>query len=387
MSRKLVVVLPDGNRRVLGQVRADDEHQLQERLKDDPELLPVDELGLTGVPIVVGRETQLPSGAIDLLLLDRTGTLCLVEFKTGPQNPDFRACLAQLMDYGSDLWGMAVEDFEHRVAVRYFTGPHCPPGAIGHGQTSIGEAAAQSWPPDSAQDADPFDWRDGLTSQLLSGGFCYVVVAQRFAPQTLTTIRYLNASMPQARFHAVELVRFDSDDALGSGSVGAYETRHLVGPERVRGPAGERAKALANSAELLSRVEDDAYRTALESLIASFEQIDRLTIFYGTTGISLRVAIPGGKQVSVGWFFPPGPPRWLGLTHLTLGYYTIGLVIESIRGDALAAYASAVAVLPGAKPAIKPTFNASTFGPSEVSESGQHLLAAVEDVTTALLAP
>lgn len=39
MSRKLVVVLPDGNRRVLGQVRADDEHQLQERLKDDPELL------------------------------------------------------------------------------------------------------------------------------------------------------------------------------------------------------------------------------------------------------------------------------------------------------------------------------------------------------------
>lgn len=386
MSRKLVVVLPDGNRKVLGQVRADDEHQLQERLKDDPELLPVDELGLTGVPIVVGRETQLPSGAIDLLLLDRAGTLCLVEFKTGPQNPDFRACLAQLMDYGSDLWGMTVEDFEHRVAVRYFTGPHCPKGAIGHGQTSIGEAAAQSWPAESAQDAEPFDWRDGLTRQLLSGGFCYVVVAQRFAPQTLTTIRYLNASMPQATFHAVELVRFDSDDVSGLSSIGAYETRHIVGPERVRGSGTERAKALANSADLLSRVEDDAYRTALQSLIVGLEQIDGLTIVYGTTGISLRVAIPGGK-VSVGWFFPPGPPRWLGLTHLTLGYYTIGLVIDEGRGDALAAYASAVAGLPGAKPASKPTFDASTFGPSEVSESGQHLLAAVEDVTAALLTP
>jgi hypothetical protein len=35
----------------------------------------------------------------------------LVEFTTGPQNPDFRHALAQLIDYGSDLWQLSVDDF------------------------------------------------------------------------------------------------------------------------------------------------------------------------------------------------------------------------------------------------------------------------------------
>lgn len=385
MSRQIVVILPDGKRKVLSQVPAVDESDLQERLKDDPALLPVEELGLVGVPLVVGRETRLPSGAIDLLLLDRSGTLCLVEFKTGPQNPDFRACLAQLVDYGSDLWGMSVDDFENRVAARYFMGPHCPPKTFGHGQPSLATAVAQAWPSGGLESAEPFDWRDGLTAQLSSGGFHYVVVAQRFAPQTLTTIRYLNSAMPRAYFHAVELVRFGAPVQTADASVvGVYETRYIVGPERHRGPVGERAKALANSAELLGQIGDDAYRGALETLIAGLEQIETLTIFYGTRGISLRAMVPGRDPVSVGWLFPPGPPRWLGLTDLTLGYYTVGLDIAAEKYAALEAYAATVGGLPGAKPAKKPTFNASTFGPDAVIAQGQHLLNAVEEVTTAL---
>lgn len=144
MARKLVIELPDGSRQMLEQVPAEHELQLQEQLKLQPELLPLEELGLVGPAVVVGRESSLDSGRVDLVLLGNGGDLALVEFKTGPQNPDFRECLAQLLDYGSDLWGMTLEDFEARVAQRYFTGPHCPPGTASHG-ASLDEVLTKNW--------------------------------------------------------------------------------------------------------------------------------------------------------------------------------------------------------------------------------------------------
>ena len=49
-----------------------------------PELLPLEELGLIGPAVVVGRESALDSGRVDLVLLGNGGDLALVEFKTGP---------------------------------------------------------------------------------------------------------------------------------------------------------------------------------------------------------------------------------------------------------------------------------------------------------------
>jgi hypothetical protein len=97
MAHKLVIELPDGSWQLLEQVPAEHELQLQEQLKRQPELLPLEELGLVGPAMVVGRESSLDSGRVDLVLLGNGGDLALVEFKTGPQNPDFRECLAQLL--------------------------------------------------------------------------------------------------------------------------------------------------------------------------------------------------------------------------------------------------------------------------------------------------
>lgn len=79
----------------LVEVAAPSEHALQEVMKANPQLIPSDDLGLDGELVVVGRETTLASGAIDLLCLAQSGDLVLIEFKTGPQNPDFRHALAQ----------------------------------------------------------------------------------------------------------------------------------------------------------------------------------------------------------------------------------------------------------------------------------------------------
>jgi RecB family endonuclease NucS len=92
MPRRVLVRSPTSAFNLL-EVPTANEHDLQEVVKANPQLLPAQDLGLDGDLLVVGRETTLASGSIDLLCLSRTGELVLVEFKTGPQNPDFRHAL------------------------------------------------------------------------------------------------------------------------------------------------------------------------------------------------------------------------------------------------------------------------------------------------------
>ena len=81
----MLVELAGGNSPILEEVAAHDEAQLQGMLKRHPELLPLEELGLSGPAVVVGRESQLESGRIDLVVLGNGGELALVEFR-----PDHR---------------------------------------------------------------------------------------------------------------------------------------------------------------------------------------------------------------------------------------------------------------------------------------------------------
>jgi hypothetical protein len=374
----LVVIAPgSSDYPVLDQVPADDEHELQERMKSQPELLPLEDLGIAGSGIVVGRETYLLSGAVDLVILGYGGELCLIEFKTGPANPDFRAALAQLIGYGSSLWGKTVDEFDALVTGPYFGGRHCPVDSPGRGATSLEEVVKAAWPQDEERDA--FDWKDRLTTQLSTGGFRYVVVAQRFTEPMLQTIRYLNSTMPAARFYAVELVRFAHPSGFG-----AYEARLLLGPEPSRG--GDRAKALTGSTELLGRIADDAYRIVLEEFLTGLAQLTPLSIYYGTTGVSFRVQITGRPPISIGWLFPPGAPRWLGLTDLTLGYWHDKLDIDEIRRHALEQYASKLAELPGAVRAKPSMLNASTYPPAVVTDLHTQLVPIVQELVTALTA-
>ena len=375
MARKMVIELPDGSHPVLEQVLADNEHQLQEQLKLHPELLPLDELGLVGPAVVVGRESSVESGKVDLVLLGYGGDLALVEFKTGPQNPDFRECLSQLLDYGSDLWGMSIEDFDVRVARRYFNGSHCPPGSVPPGAT-LDNVLATVWEP--ADDA--VDWRDRLQAQLRDGTFHYIAVAQRFTPPVLRTLRYLNATM-KARFSAVELVRFTS-----AGGLAAFEARFVEGAEPARTASAAAKAALAGADELLSNVTDDGYRHVLQDVFDDLATMPGLTVFWGTTGCSLRVAIRGRSPLSVGWVFPPGPPRWMSLTDVTLGWYedANGLVLADTARRALNTYLATLAVLPGATPPKSTAIRGYTFAPTAVIANALPLRDALRAVVSAL---
>jgi hypothetical protein len=56
MPRAILIVEPEGESKVLREVAAHDEQQLQERLKANPDLLPIEDFELAGPLMVVGRD-------------------------------------------------------------------------------------------------------------------------------------------------------------------------------------------------------------------------------------------------------------------------------------------------------------------------------------------
>lgn len=307
----------DGTRPVLTEVLADDEFQLQEIVKDAPDLLPVDEFGMIGPLMVVGRETTLPSGSVDLIGVSRDGELLLIEFKTGPQNSDFRHVLAQLLDYGSDLWRMSYEEFESTVARRFFSGDHCRDARL-RGKASIMDAALEIWPDLSEEETASL--RERLSQQLESGEFHYVVVAQRFRDTMERTVEYLNATMRGARFYAVELVRFSAENlsAFESRTVLKSESHGSGSTQRAR--ADETPRTRTNEVQFLERIEDDAYRETIRDLLDVCHGLG-LQIPWGSVGTSIRMTSSDRpRPLSIAWLFPPGVSGWSGLTDLTLGY-------------------------------------------------------------------
>jgi hypothetical protein len=377
MGRKIIVTSPAGQLPVLDEVKAHDEAQLQELLKAHPELLPLEDLGLAAPALVVGRESVLDSGRIDLVLLANDGELVLVEFKTGPQNPDFRECLAQLLDYGSDLWGMTLEDFDTRVARKYFSGPYFPQDAL-PAPSSLEVAAIKAW---GGGQADAVDWRERLQSQLRDGSFHYIAVAQRFTRPVLRTVEYMNATMKAARFSAVELVRFSG------GGYGAFEARFVAGEGPSSTSAASSKASLAGIDDFVESVADDEYRHVLQDLFEAFAKIDDLTVFWGTTGCSLRVAIPGRSPLSVGWLFPPGPQRWMGLTDVTFGWYedANGLALPPGGPEALNSYRALIETFAGGAPPKSASIRGITFPPAAVMQHADQLVEAVREVAMALV--
>ena len=65
MGRKIILRREgETSGQILEEIKAHDEAQLQEQLKQNPDLLPIEEYELSGPLMVIGRETTLPSGRL-----------------------------------------------------------------------------------------------------------------------------------------------------------------------------------------------------------------------------------------------------------------------------------------------------------------------------------
>jgi len=348
---------------------AANELELQDVVKNNPQLLPSDDLGFDADLLVVGRETPLASGSIDLMCLARTGDLVLVEFKTGPQNPDFRHALAQLIDYGSDLWGMSLEDFDG-VVRRYLRGPHCLP--LFKNAANREEAIAlTSWNL-SAEEKESLHQRLGFV--LANGDITFAVAAQRFTGQMTSSLDYLNATMRYGRFFLIEVVR------LGGKDLTAYAAQVVARPATKT--AAVTSAGRLNEADFIESLEPEKFRETVRTILAACSDLG-LAVSWYSAGCSLRLRVSDRREpLSVGWIFREGG-QWSGAKHLTLGVDTASLKMTPSVSSAVLAFVDQIADVTGGVPATGRGLSAYVFAPAHAPDAEQAILTALESLVAA----
>lgn len=350
MPRKILVVPNSGHAVDFVEVPASSEAELQKVMLAHPQLIPAGDLGLDDDLLVVGRETALASGSIDLLCLSSGGELVIIEFKTGPKNPDFRHALAQVIDYGSDLWRLSnPKEFDQGVVHRYLKGPHVDVAYAAC--ADLRAAAVKAWQLDDEM------WEaleSRLDRVLNTGDFHFVVAAQRFTETMKSTVDYLNESTRVGRYYLVELVRLEGPNQK------AFSAQVVQKPSARSAFSG--AASQASEDAFLAQIKEVAYQEAMSELFASVTALG-LTLAWGSKGASIRLRSPDRDEpISVCWVFLEGH-QWTWAKHVTLGVDPNTLQNHATIQNAVLAYCEAVKAVPGGKRAGGKS-NAFIFEPS-----------------------
>lgn len=162
--------------RLLAATGFPDEATLHDLVEQAPQMLP-----LAGSPavVVVGREVLLGGGWADLVAIEPSGRVVLIEVKLG-KNPEVRrAIVAQVLAYASALYKLDLEALERDVL-----GAHLEK----RGHASIGDALAAAG---VLHDSDSF--ASGLRENLASGGFRVVLVVDEAPNDLVRLVAYLEA--------------------------------------------------------------------------------------------------------------------------------------------------------------------------------------------------
>lgn len=355
----------------LAETEASSELELQELLRQNPQLIPAEDLGLAGDLLVVGRETRVASGAVDLLCLSRTGELVIVEFKTGPKNTDFRHALAQVIDYGSDLWKLGDwATFDDGVVHRYLRSQYVESkfGTC----ANLHAAAVEAW------QLTQEEW-DALTARLdlviKKGDFHFVAAAQKFVEPMKVSVSYLNATALAGRYFLMEVIRFD-----GAGQT-AYAAQIVQKPERRPGGASSPA-GRTDQDEFLARIADGDYHEAMSELFSSVQALD-LSMAWGSKGASIRVKSPDrAEPISVGWVFLDDG-QWTFAKHVTFGVDPGTLQNHPTIAPAIRDFCEKVKTVPGAK-VTGGKSNAAMFEPKVFVEVRDELIQILGDLSSAV---
>lgn len=291
MQRK--ALLKDGDKFVvLNESDFDAETALQEAIKRNPEVIPVADLEL-GEVVVVGRETSLPAGAIDLLLVDSKGQIVIVETKLS-RNPELRRQVtAQVLDYGASLWRTAstLREFEALV-LRYWHSNACEDTRVKDAE-SLREGLELAFKELCGEDWDYDDFEASLAENLANGQHVLLVVASGLMDGlSRDLLQYLNLCL-DVPLYGVEIDVFET------------EGRQLIVPRGVRYAAQARRKgqptSRADRATFLSACTPPA-ATFFERMLGEAEERGMI-VYWGVKGFSVRM--PLESPITVMYGYPP----------------------------------------------------------------------------------
>jgi len=264
---------------------------LQEALKRNPEVLPVADLELNEV-VVVGREVALPVGAIDLLLVDSTGRVIVLETKLS-SNPELRRqVVAQLLDYGASLWRSAptLRQFE-ALALRYWGSAACEDARVKPAKT-LQEGLEPVFRELCGEDWDYAAFQAALEDNLANGQHVLLIVASGLMDGlSRDLLQYLNICL-QVPVYGVEIDMFQT------------EARQLIVPRGVRYTARPRSTLPPR------RTDRDKFLAACTPAAGKFfgQVLDEaeskgLEIYWGQVGFSVRIPVEPVCTAIYG--FPP----------------------------------------------------------------------------------
>jgi hypothetical protein len=181
------------------------EGTLQALLDDAPQLLP-----LSGAPLVtvIGREVQLGSGYVDILGVEATGRVVLLEVKLARNAEARRAVVAQALAYAAVLNGTTLDAFERIVAK--------------HVRERESESVADLvMAADQEGAVDRSAFTDGLEASLLEGAFRLVFVLDEAPAELVRLVGYLESITDHLVIDLVTVASYAVADS------------HVIVPQRV----------------------------------------------------------------------------------------------------------------------------------------------------------
>ena len=159
-----------------------DEATLHTLVEETPQLLP-----LAGEPklVVLGREVPIGGGAADLIAVEPTGRVVIVEVKLASNAEARRAVVAQILGYAAFLRGTALHDLQDVILKsslekRQFS--------------SVVEAVVQA---DQTGALDASELERRIEESLASGRFRLVLVLDKAPPELVRIIGYLESLAPE----------------------------------------------------------------------------------------------------------------------------------------------------------------------------------------------
>ena len=191
-----------------------DEKELQTFLRENSDLMPTDEIEVGTPPLLcIGWEVGVASGSQDLLYIDETGLLTIVETKL-KKNPEARReVVGQILEYASDASAWTASEVEAK-AQKFYASKECPPGYEGK---TLEEALRRFLELTDSSAREGFSYEDFLNQvsvNLQHGHIRLIIAIDETPPSLLRTVEFVNRFSERFEMYLIQLKRFH-DEATG----------------------------------------------------------------------------------------------------------------------------------------------------------------------------
>lgn len=285
-----IFLLEDGGAiREMEQAPYQSEDLLQTLIEEHPELLSGQQINPDDPPrwLLVKREAGISRWKIDHLLIDHNGVPTLVEVKRSSDTRIRREVIGQMLEYAAnavEVWSPT----EIKMLAEKQAG----------GAERLAERIRALVGGDE-EDIDvlgPF-W-ERVEENLKDGRVRLLFVADRFPPELKLIIEFLNSKMQDVEVLGIELVHYQQ------GALRVLVPRGIGQSEKVRRAKNRGVSAKTDVEKFLSEM-DDEVRKFFEELFQNARKMD-LTIYWGSSGFSLKAPNQEGRLIPVMHAFPPG---------------------------------------------------------------------------------